>query len=170
MGWIAFRQGRLEDAAAYLKRAFDKFQDGEIAAHPSAKCCGRWAWDEARGIWQTTESAAGQRHPEKDDGASGAENDRFAVRRGQGPCPGGGIGRWPHCWRFQVVPAWPRCRRQHHRPQPATATMITPRAQFSMAGRFSAKGNANSMSGQFRYTETPAANTQPVLTARHRAG
>ncbi|WP_162527369.1 tetratricopeptide repeat protein [Casimicrobium huifangae] len=53
MGWIAFRQGRLEDAAAYLKRAFDKFQDGEIAAHLGEVLWALGRKDEARGIWQT---------------------------------------------------------------------------------------------------------------------
>jgi len=52
MGWIAFRQGRLEDAAAYLKRAFDKFQDGEIAAHLGEVLWALGRKDEARGIWQ----------------------------------------------------------------------------------------------------------------------
>ncbi len=53
MGWIAYRQGRLGDAEGYLRRAFDRFQDGEIAAH-----LGEVLWklerkDEARSIWQT---------------------------------------------------------------------------------------------------------------------
>ena len=47
---------------------------------------------------------------------------------------------------------------------PATATMITPRAQFSMAGRFSAKGEREQASGQFRYTETPARRTLSLFS------
>ncbi len=53
MGWIAFRQSRLADAERYLKQAFDKFQDGEIAAHLGEVLWAQGRKDEARSIWQT---------------------------------------------------------------------------------------------------------------------
>ena len=33
MGWVLYRQGDLEQAAVYLRRALDLSQDDEIAAH-----------------------------------------------------------------------------------------------------------------------------------------
>ncbi len=52
MGWIAFRQGRLADAESFLKQAFDKFQDGEIAAHLGEVLWSLGRKDEARTVWQ----------------------------------------------------------------------------------------------------------------------
>ncbi len=43
------------------------------------------------------------------------------------------------------------------------ATMA-PRAQFSMAGRFSAKGEREQVSGQFRYTEAPGRRTLSLFS------
>ena len=53
MGWVAFRQGRMNDAESYLKRAYEKFQDGEIAAHLGEVLWALGRKDEARNIWQT---------------------------------------------------------------------------------------------------------------------
>jgi tetratricopeptide (TPR) repeat protein len=53
MGWIAFRQGRLADAERYLKQAYEKFQDGEIAAHLGEVWWAQGRKDDARTIWQT---------------------------------------------------------------------------------------------------------------------
>ncbi|MBT8059294.1 MAG: tetratricopeptide repeat protein, partial [Gammaproteobacteria bacterium] len=52
MGWISFRQGKLEDAEKYLRRAWELDKNPEIAAH-----LGEVLWvmdrhDEARQIWQ----------------------------------------------------------------------------------------------------------------------
>lgn len=52
MGWISFRQGRLADAERFLKQAYEKFQDGEIAAHLGEVLWSQGRKDEARGVWQ----------------------------------------------------------------------------------------------------------------------
>ena len=51
MGWIAFRQGRMADAEGYLKRALEKFQDGEIAAHLGEVLWAQGRQDEATKVW-----------------------------------------------------------------------------------------------------------------------
>ena len=51
MGWIAFRQGRMSDAEGYLKRALEKFQDGEIAAHLGEVLWAQGRQDEAKKVW-----------------------------------------------------------------------------------------------------------------------
>lgn len=53
MGWIAFRQGRLDDAVGFLRQAFEKFKDGEIAAHLGEVLWAMGRKDEARIVWQT---------------------------------------------------------------------------------------------------------------------
>lgn len=52
MGWIAFRQGRAADAERYLKQAYEKFQDSEIAAHLGEVLWSQGRKDEARAVWQ----------------------------------------------------------------------------------------------------------------------
>ncbi len=52
MGWIAFRQGRMADAEGYLKRALEKFQDGEIAAHLGEVLWAQGRQDEAKKVWE----------------------------------------------------------------------------------------------------------------------
>ena len=52
MGWIAFRQARLVEAEGYLRRALDKFQDGEIAAHLGEVLWAQGRRDDARAVWQ----------------------------------------------------------------------------------------------------------------------
>ena len=52
MGWIAFRQARLVEAERYLRRALDKFQDGEIAAHLGEVLWAQGRRDDARAVWQ----------------------------------------------------------------------------------------------------------------------
>ncbi len=52
MGWIAFRQGRLKEAEEFLRRAYSKFKDGEIAAHLGEVLWAQGRKDEARSIWQ----------------------------------------------------------------------------------------------------------------------
>ena len=32
-GWLQFKQGNLQEALRYLRRAYDKLKEGEIAAH-----------------------------------------------------------------------------------------------------------------------------------------
>lgn len=53
MGWIAFRQGRMSEAEGYLKRALEKFQDGEIAAHLGEVLWAQGRQDEAKSVWDT---------------------------------------------------------------------------------------------------------------------
>ncbi|MGL5003842.1 MAG: tetratricopeptide repeat protein, partial [Casimicrobium sp.] len=62
MGWIAFRQGRLKEAEEYLRRAYSKFKDGEIAAHLGEVLWAQGRKDEARSIWQ----AQLQQQPDSD--------------------------------------------------------------------------------------------------------
>ena len=52
MGWIAFRQARLTEAEGYLRRAIEKFQDGEIAAHLGEVLWAQGRKDDARAVWQ----------------------------------------------------------------------------------------------------------------------
>ena len=52
MGWIAFRQARLTAAEGYLRRAIEKFQDGEIAAHLGEVLWAQGRKDDARAVWQ----------------------------------------------------------------------------------------------------------------------
>ena len=52
MGWIAYRQARLADAEGYLRRAIEKFQDGEIAAHLGEVLWTQGRQDDARAVWQ----------------------------------------------------------------------------------------------------------------------
>jgi tetratricopeptide (TPR) repeat protein len=52
MGWVAFRQGRLKDAEAYLRRALAKFEDGEIAAHLGEVLWAQGNKDDARAMWK----------------------------------------------------------------------------------------------------------------------
>jgi Flp pilus assembly protein TadD len=53
LGWVAFRQNRLTDAEGFLRRAIDKFKDGEIAAHLGEVLWAQGRKDEARAVWQT---------------------------------------------------------------------------------------------------------------------
>ena len=53
MGWIAFRQSRLQEAEQFLRRAIEKFQDGEIAAHLGEVLWAQGRKDDARTVWQT---------------------------------------------------------------------------------------------------------------------
>lgn len=53
MGWIAYRQNRLNDAEKFLRQAFEKFADGEIAAHLGEVLWAQGRHDDARTIWQT---------------------------------------------------------------------------------------------------------------------
>jgi len=61
-GWLLFRQGRLPEALEYLRTAFAKMPDGEIAAH-----LGEVLWvlgkrDEAAAVWREAAKA----HPDND--------------------------------------------------------------------------------------------------------
>ncbi len=57
MGWIAFRQSRLIEAEGYLRRALDKFKDGEIAAHLGEVLWAQGRIDDAKAVWQAQLSA-----------------------------------------------------------------------------------------------------------------
>ena len=52
LGWVAFRQNRLKDAEAYLRRAIDKFKDGEIAAHLGEVLWAQGRKADAKAVWQ----------------------------------------------------------------------------------------------------------------------
>ncbi len=52
LGWIAFRQNRLTEAEGYLRRAIDKFKDGEIAAHLGEVLWAQGRKDDAKAVWQ----------------------------------------------------------------------------------------------------------------------
>jgi tetratricopeptide (TPR) repeat protein len=53
MGWIAFRQGKLKEAEDFLRRAYGKFKDGEIAAHLGEVLWAQGRKDEARTVWRS---------------------------------------------------------------------------------------------------------------------
>ncbi len=52
MGWIAFREGRLDEAERFLRLSLAKFEDGEIAAHLGEVLWAQGRKDEARTIWR----------------------------------------------------------------------------------------------------------------------
>ncbi|MDD4881254.1 MAG: tetratricopeptide repeat protein, partial [Gallionellaceae bacterium] len=62
MGWAQFKAGRLAEAAAYLKRAYDLRPDPEIAAHLGETLWAAGQHDEARKVWQ----GSLREHPDND--------------------------------------------------------------------------------------------------------
>lgn len=58
MGWVAFRQGRLEEAESYLRKALAMDDNPEIAAHLGEVLWEMGRKDEARSIWNETLKAA----------------------------------------------------------------------------------------------------------------
>ena len=52
MGWAAYRQGRPEEALAYLRQAHGMIDDAEIAAHLGEVLWTLGQRDEARAVWQ----------------------------------------------------------------------------------------------------------------------
>jgi tetratricopeptide (TPR) repeat protein len=52
MGWIAFRQGKLKEAEEFLRRAYVKFEDAEIAAHLGEVLWVQGNKDDARAMWK----------------------------------------------------------------------------------------------------------------------
>lgn len=56
MGWIAFRQGRLEEAEAHLSRAWSLDKNPEIAAHLGEVLWNQGKRDEAREVWRQGEA------------------------------------------------------------------------------------------------------------------
>lgn len=53
MGWVAFKQGRLEEAEAYLRQALSMDDNPEIAAHLGEVLWEMGRKDEARSVWNT---------------------------------------------------------------------------------------------------------------------
>jgi tetratricopeptide (TPR) repeat protein len=51
MGWVAFRQGRLEDAEKYLRDAFELDRNAEIAAHLGEVLWAKGEQEAARVVW-----------------------------------------------------------------------------------------------------------------------
>jgi Flp pilus assembly protein TadD len=54
MGWVLYRLGRLDEARAYLERAFKLRPDPEIAAHLGEVLWAQGQRDEAARIWRGT--------------------------------------------------------------------------------------------------------------------
>jgi len=52
MGWIAYRLGRLSEAESYMREAWKKMRNAEIAAHLGEVLWARGQKDEARATWQ----------------------------------------------------------------------------------------------------------------------
>lgn len=52
MGWVLFRLGRLEQAEEFLRRAYDRAPEAEIAAHLGEVLWAQGRHDEARQLWQ----------------------------------------------------------------------------------------------------------------------
>lgn len=52
MGWISYRLGRLSEAESYMREAWDKMRNAEIAAHLGEVLWARGLEDEARAVWQ----------------------------------------------------------------------------------------------------------------------
>jgi tetratricopeptide (TPR) repeat protein len=53
MGWVAFRQGRLQEAERYLRRAWELDNNPEIAAHLGEVLWILDRYDEAREVWRS---------------------------------------------------------------------------------------------------------------------
>jgi len=51
LGWVSYRLGRMDDARKWLSKAFEKFQDAEIAAHYGEVLWHSNQKDKAREIW-----------------------------------------------------------------------------------------------------------------------
>lgn len=54
MGWVLYRQGKLKEARNYLRRAYEKFPDPEVAAHYGEVLWVLGAQNQAREIWRDT--------------------------------------------------------------------------------------------------------------------
>jgi predicted negative regulator of RcsB-dependent stress response len=52
MGWVAFRQGRLEDALTLLRQAYSARPDAEIAAHLGEVLWVQGRKEEAIKVWR----------------------------------------------------------------------------------------------------------------------
>lgn len=52
MGWVLYRQGKLKEARNYLRRAYEKFPDPEVAAHYGEVLWKLGAQNQAREIWR----------------------------------------------------------------------------------------------------------------------
>lgn len=51
LGWVSYRLGKMQDALKYLKMAFEKLEDAEIAAHYGEVLWMTKQYDEARRVW-----------------------------------------------------------------------------------------------------------------------
>jgi tetratricopeptide (TPR) repeat protein len=56
-GWVLFRQGKLPEALEYLRNAFAKHPDGEIAAHLGEVLWALGRRDEALAVWREAAKA-----------------------------------------------------------------------------------------------------------------
>ncbi|MDX1802873.1 MAG: tetratricopeptide repeat protein [Alcanivorax sp.] len=54
MGWVLYKQGKLKNAREYLRKAYEKFPDPEVAAHYSEVLWKLGAQNQARQVWRDT--------------------------------------------------------------------------------------------------------------------
>ncbi|MGB1922205.1 MAG: tetratricopeptide repeat protein, partial [Alcanivorax sp.] len=54
MGWVLYKRGELEAARDYLRRAYEKFPDPEVAAHYGEVLWVLGAQNQARQVWRDT--------------------------------------------------------------------------------------------------------------------
>ncbi|MQX54893.1 tetratricopeptide repeat protein [Alcanivorax sediminis] len=54
MGWVLYRQGKLKEARNFLRRAYEKFPDPEVAAHYGEVLWVMGAQNQAREVWRDT--------------------------------------------------------------------------------------------------------------------
>jgi tetratricopeptide (TPR) repeat protein len=52
MGWVQYRLGNFDEALSYLRRAFERVEDGEIAAHLGEALWSAGRRDEAQSHWR----------------------------------------------------------------------------------------------------------------------
>jgi tetratricopeptide (TPR) repeat protein len=52
MGWVQYRLGNFDEALSYLRRAFERVQDGEVAAHLGEALWSAGRHDEAQAHWR----------------------------------------------------------------------------------------------------------------------
>lgn len=60
MGWLLFKQGKSDEALVFLKQAFNKFPDHEVAAHLGEVLWSKGEHEQAKTVWRT----ALQKHPD----------------------------------------------------------------------------------------------------------
>jgi tetratricopeptide (TPR) repeat protein len=67
MGWVLYKQGRLDEALRYLMRAYAALPDQEVAAHYGEVLWKLGRQEEARALWTRAASQASGAHPQLDE-------------------------------------------------------------------------------------------------------